>query len=325
MAGPRRVVVTPRDGSAIGSPVSGTARARRCRRDRSPWPGKSLATLLEWRWNIFTVRPTGRCGRPCRLPRSPSTSPPPVITSRLGGPPLHHRRTRAPCCSRSPLSSSLQMKSPTTRQCSFTPTRPSPGTHRYRSDPRSRSPGESIGSASVAASTAGDAVLESASTFLLGAQPAGLHPEPRTEPVVDERAGWGHGPWEADATSISTIRSASRLDLVKYAGASGDFNPIHFDHDAATGAGLEGIVAHGLLMGAWILDAASALRAGDHPFTKVKMRFREPLLAAQRATLEGSLRDGGTEADVRLLRAHDDTPLVTALVHLAPALRTHEE
>ena len=172
---------------------------------------------------------------------------------------------------------------------------------------------------------AGDAVLESASTFLLGAQPAGLHPEPRTEPAVDERAGWGHGPWEADATSISTIRSASRLDLVKYAGASGDFNPIHFDHDAATGAGLEGIVAHGLLMGAWILDAASALRAGDHPFTKVKMRFREPLLAAQRATLEGSLRDGGTEADVRLLRAHDDTPLVTALVHLAPALRTHEE
>ena len=33
--------------------------------------------------------------------------------------------------------------------------------------------------------------------------------------------------------------------------------PIHFDHDAAVGAGLAGVVVHGLLMGAWIVDAAS--------------------------------------------------------------------
>jgi len=38
----------------------------------------------------------------------------------------------------------------------------------------------------------------------------------------------------------------SRLDLIKYAGASGDFNPIHTIDDEAEKAGLPGIIAHGM-------------------------------------------------------------------------------
>ncbi|KAB2338587.1 dehydratase [Cytobacillus depressus] len=38
----------------------------------------------------------------------------------------------------------------------------------------------------------------------------------------------------------------SRLDLIKYAGASGDFNPIHTIDEEATKAGLPGIIAHGM-------------------------------------------------------------------------------
>lgn len=38
----------------------------------------------------------------------------------------------------------------------------------------------------------------------------------------------------------------SRLDLIKYAGASGDFNPIHTIDDEAERAGLPGIIAHGM-------------------------------------------------------------------------------
>lgn len=37
-----------------------------------------------------------------------------------------------------------------------------------------------------------------------------------------------------------------RLDLIKYAGASGDFNPIHTIDEEATNAGLPGIIAHGM-------------------------------------------------------------------------------
>jgi acyl dehydratase len=38
----------------------------------------------------------------------------------------------------------------------------------------------------------------------------------------------------------------SRIDLIKYAGASGDFNPIHTIDEEANKAGLPGIIAHGM-------------------------------------------------------------------------------
>ncbi|WHY79694.1 MaoC/PaaZ C-terminal domain-containing protein [Neobacillus sp. WH10] len=42
------------------------------------------------------------------------------------------------------------------------------------------------------------------------------------------------------------LKPVSRLDLIKYAGASGDFNPIHTIDDEAEKAGLPGIIAHGM-------------------------------------------------------------------------------
>lgn len=36
--------------------------------------------------------------------------------------------------------------------------------------------------------------------------------------------------------------------LVKYAGASGDFNPLHFDNEFAKSAGMGGVIAHGMLV-----------------------------------------------------------------------------
>lgn len=42
------------------------------------------------------------------------------------------------------------------------------------------------------------------------------------------------------------LKPVSRLDLIKYAGASGDFNPIHTVDEEAQNAGLPGIIAHGM-------------------------------------------------------------------------------
>ncbi|HEX2361532.1 MAG TPA: MaoC/PaaZ C-terminal domain-containing protein [Jiangellaceae bacterium] len=39
----------------------------------------------------------------------------------------------------------------------------------------------------------------------------------------------------------------SRVDLVRYAGASGDVNPIHWSDRIASAAGLPGVIAHGML------------------------------------------------------------------------------
>lgn len=49
-------------------------------------------------------------------------------------------------------------------------------------------------------------------------------------------------------SSLSQIELApvSRMDLIKYSGASGDFNPIHTVDQAAEKAGLPGIIAHGM-------------------------------------------------------------------------------
>ena len=39
----------------------------------------------------------------------------------------------------------------------------------------------------------------------------------------------------------------TRDSLVRYAGASGDFNPIHYRDDIAKAVGLDGVLAHGML------------------------------------------------------------------------------
>lgn len=43
-----------------------------------------------------------------------------------------------------------------------------------------------------------------------------------------------------------TLEPVTRLDLIKYAGASGDYNPIHTIDEEAKKAGLPGIIAHGM-------------------------------------------------------------------------------
>jgi acyl dehydratase len=46
---------------------------------------------------------------------------------------------------------------------------------------------------------------------------------------------------------VRTLDPVTRLQLIKYAGASGDFNPIHTIDEAAANAGLPGVIAHGML------------------------------------------------------------------------------
>ncbi|PLR68748.1 MaoC/PaaZ C-terminal domain-containing protein [Metabacillus idriensis] len=52
-----------------------------------------------------------------------------------------------------------------------------------------------------------------------------------------------------------TLPPVSRLDLIKYAGASGDYNPIHTIDDEAEKAELPGIIAHGM----WTMGNLSKL------------------------------------------------------------------
>jgi acyl dehydratase len=72
-----------------------------------------------------------------------------------------------------------------------------------------------------------------------------------------------------------TLR-VTRADLVRYAGASGDFNPIHWSDRVAASVGLPGVIAHGMLTMAlagrlvtrWVGDDPAAVRSYGVRFTR---------------------------------------------------------
>jgi acyl dehydratase len=79
----------------------------------------------------------------------------------------------------------------------------------------------------------------------------------------------------------------TRDSLVRYAGASGDFNAIHYRDDVAQAVGLPGVLAHGMLtMGAAVQSVVDFL--GDSgKVVDYQVRFTKPVLvdAAKGATL----------------------------------------
>lgn len=70
----------------------------------------------------------------------------------------------------------------------------------------------------------------------------------------------------------------TRDSLVKYAGASGDFNPIHYRDDIAAAVGLPGVLAHGMLtMGIAVATIIPAL--GDSGrIIEYGVRFTRPVV-----------------------------------------------
>lgn len=112
---------------------------------------------------------------------------------------------------------------------------------------------------------------------------------------------------------------ASRADLVRYAAASGDWNPIHWDHESARAAGLPGTVVHGLLMAAWMANSVTRLVPGDAPLRDVRLRFRSPLRPGVAAEVTGSVAAAGPEgAEVDLVLESGDERLVTGRIRVTP-------
>jgi acyl dehydratase len=107
--------------------------------------------------------------------------------------------------------------------------------------------------------------------------------------------------------------AASRADLVRYAAATRDWNPIHWDHDAAVAAGFPGVVVHGLLQAAWAFAAVTGDIDRPRPLSSAKARFRNPMLPARPADLEVAKEDH--TATVTIL--DEDTEYLTAGIELA--------
>ncbi|MDR7382610.1 MaoC family dehydratase [Promicromonospora iranensis] len=68
-----------------------------------------------------------------------------------------------------------------------------------------------------------------------------------------------------------------RADLVRYAGASGDFNPIHWNDKVAEGAGLPGVIAHGMLTMGAVVGLVSEWAGDPGAVVDYQTRFTKPV------------------------------------------------
>ncbi|MFG2048849.1 MaoC family dehydratase [Micromonospora sp. NPDC048935] len=99
----------------------------------------------------------------------------------------------------------------------------------------------------------------------------------------------------------------TRADLVRYAGASGDFNPIHWSDSFATGVGLPGVIAHGMFTMALVGRAITEWAGSPDAVVEYGVRFTRPVVVPdddQGAEIEVTARvrevteDGLTRLDV---------------------------
>ena len=139
-------------------------------------------------------------------------------------------------------------------------------------------------------------VLSARSLFLMSREtPPGGTAAERSEPVAEVRRANSvprAEPLPAVGESLTPLaKSASRADLVRYAAASEDFNPVHWDHIRAVESGVGGVICHGLLMAAWATQPAAALSSRPRPLTSARFRFRRPLYPDQAALVTTTVKD----------------------------------
>jgi acyl dehydratase len=78
---------------------------------------------------------------------------------------------------------------------------------------------------------------------------------------------------------------------IRYAGASGDFNPIHVDEDFAKAVGLPGKILHGLYSMAQVARAMTDAGGGPASLRRLSVQFRGMGLPEQELTVTGTVRE----------------------------------
>jgi acyl dehydratase len=119
----------------------------------------------------------------------------------------------------------------------------------------------------------------------------------------------------------------TRADLVRYAGASGDFNPIHWNQRVATSVGLPDVIAHGMFTMALTGRAVTDWTGDPGALVEYQVRFGRPVVvpdddAGAEVTVRGRvaalLEDGRVRVDLTVTSGGDKVlSLARAIVRLA--------
>ncbi|QIA28314.1 dehydratase [Thermaerobacter sp. PB12/4term] len=99
------------------------------------------------------------------------------------------------------------------------------------------------------------------------------------------------GQWEPGAELPPlTKEPITKVQLVKYAGASGDYNLIHTDDETARRVGLDGVIAHGMLSMGFLGQYLTQL-AGPENVRRLKVRFRQMVRPGDVLTCKGRVKE----------------------------------
>jgi len=77
----------------------------------------------------------------------------------------------------------------------------------------------------------------------------------------------------------------------RYAGASGDFNPIHIDEEFARAVGLPGKILHGLWTMAQVARAQTEAAGGPQHLKRLSVQFRGMGMPEQEVVVSGTVRE----------------------------------
>jgi acyl dehydratase len=78
---------------------------------------------------------------------------------------------------------------------------------------------------------------------------------------------------------------------IRYAGASGDFNPIHVDEEFARSVGLPGRILHGLWTMAQVARAQTEAAGGPEHLKRLSVQFRGMGVPEQEVLVTGTVRE----------------------------------
>ena len=84
--------------------------------------------------------------------------------------------------------------------------------------------------------------------------------------------------WNAGDVLPEQRYRVTRADLVRYAGASGDFNPIHWSDRVAGSVGLPGVIAHGMYTMALAARALDTWAGGTGRVRELGCKFTRPVV-----------------------------------------------
>ncbi|MGB6244332.1 MULTISPECIES: MaoC family dehydratase [Gordonia] len=109
-----------------------------------------------------------------------------------------------------------------------------------------------------------------------------------------------------------TIGPVTQTDVVRFAGAGGDFNPLHHDAEYARAAGLPGVIAMGQMqagmLASWVSD-----RVHVENLLSFSVRFASPLFLGDTLELTGTVEsiDSAGVAELDLVATVADRTVIT--------------